>query len=391
MGVIRHFPVGDLSKIVVIDPQFLFDNITELIVNTFTFKDAGKLLSKEFKDKGIFFYDDFEQISTIQNTLLTHSRFIDLLKHLRIIVPYNDRGRNKLFIPCVLAHADKALNPPRQHSAIPKLAIVFNCGYCSKGVTGAVIKYLMTNEMMSQYTWKLQSKKIFRNQVEFLVGAILITLCLHPTHFEIVCAPNSETAKATCNIQDTCREVCASIQMAIHTVSKDMNLTCRCEAAFYCTQCSKSHIAELVKERGVPCQLWCDKKREFCDLPSGYGYWFQPPAQSEQAKQLDGTDLTLSSALKLVFPLASKWKNLGAFLNVKKETLDKIEHDYQKADDCLREVLSVWLNTISPPPSWQMLADAIEPLDSATAKRIHNGHCDTALYKPSRSCSCMIM
>ena len=169
MGLIRHFPVDNLSDIVIIDPQLLFDKVTELIVKTFTFEEAGMLLSKEFKDKGIFAYVDFMKISTIQNSLLTHSRFISLLKHLRILVSFNDCGKHKLFIPCVLAHADSAFHPPRQHSAVPTLAIVFDCGYCPKGVTGAVIKYLMTNEMESQFTWKLKPEKLFCDQVMFLL------------------------------------------------------------------------------------------------------------------------------------------------------------------------------------------------------------------------------
>ena len=53
MGVIRYFRCGDVSKIVIIDPQLLFDKITELIIKTFTF-DKGTRLSEEFTKKGLF-------------------------------------------------------------------------------------------------------------------------------------------------------------------------------------------------------------------------------------------------------------------------------------------------------------------------------------------------
>ena len=180
-----------------------------------------------------------------------------------------------------------------------------------------------------------------------------------------------------------------SIQKAIHTVSRDLNLTCHCETSFYCTQC-KLHIAELLKHGDKPCQLWCNKTEEFCDLPSGYKYWF---LQSEQAKPLtNATSPTSLSALRLVFPLASKWKNLGSLLDIDKGTLDTIEHDYyKKADDCLREMLNIWLKKINPHPSWQMLADAVQPLDLAIAERIHSTYSTVALQKPSHSCSCAIM
>ena len=379
MGVIRHFPYGDLSKIVVIDPQLLFDRITELIVKTFTFENAGQLLCDEFEKKGIFSLEDFERISATSDPFLTHSCFIELLKYLRIVVPFLD-GK-KLFIPCVLAHADKALYPPRQHSAVPTLAIVFDCGYCPKGVTGSVIKYLMTNEMQSKFVWKLQEDQIFRDQVSFFVGPNLITLCLYPTHFEVVYAPSTEHAEAICSIKETCHEICQSIKSAIQTVSKDINLTCHCNTTFYCTLC-KSHIAELVQHRGIPCQLWCNETRQLCKFPDGYQYWFEPPPQNEPEVSHNpstvpvATTLTLPSAYKITFSLASEWKNIGLFLELDIGTLDKIEHDYRKANDCLREMLHTWIKQVSPPPSWQALTDAVEPFDPAVAEKIRTTYCN---------------
>lgn len=378
MGVIRYFPYGDLSKMVIIDPQLLFDRITDLIVKTFTFENAGALLSDNFEKKGVFLLKDFEQISATSDPLLTHSRFLELLKHLRIIVPF--LNGIKFFIPCVLAHTDKARYPPRQHSAVPTVAIIFDCGYCPKGVTGAVVKYLMTNEMRSKFVWKLQEDQIFRDQVSFFVGPNLITLCLYPTHFEVVYAPSTETAEAVCGIKETCHEICRSIMSAIQTVSNDMNLTCHCNTTFYCTLC-KSHLAELVEHRGIPCQLWCNETRQFCKFPDGYQYWFESTPQAELVVRDPSavpvaTTLTLPSAFKISFSLASKWKNIGLFLELDIGTLDKIESEYKKPDDCLREMLRTWLIQVSPPPSWQALIDAVEPFNPTTAEKIRTTYCN---------------
>ena len=383
MGVIRYFPHDDLSRIVIIDPQLLFDRVTDLIVKTFTFENAGPLLSDNFEKKGVFFLKDFEQFNPTPDPLLTHSRFLELLKHLRIVVPFlNDV---KYFIPCVLAHADKALYPPRQHCKVPTLAIVFDCGYCPKGVTGAAVKYLMANEMQSQFVWKLQEDQIFRDQVSFFVGPNLITLCLYPTHFEVVYAPSTEHAEAVCSIEETCHEICQSIKSAIQTVLKDINMTCHYDTTFYCTLC-KSHIAELVQHRGIPCQLWCSETRQFCKFPDGYQYWFElPPLQNEPKVTYSYsnpstltvvTTLTLPSAYKITFCLASEWKNVGLFLELDIGVLDNIEYDYKKASDCLREMLRAWLKQVDPPPSWQMLASAVEPFDRATAEKIHTTYCN---------------
>ena len=55
-----------------------------------------------------------------------------------------------VFFPCVLAHAAKE-TPFHQllliSSLVPNLMVTFKCSYCPKGLAGALIKYVMTNEM----------------------------------------------------------------------------------------------------------------------------------------------------------------------------------------------------------------------------------------------------
>ena len=373
MGVIRYFPYGDLDKIVILDPQLLFDRITDLIIKTFTFEKAGKLIRDEFKNKGIFSFQDFERIySTTSDPLLMHSRFFELLKHLRIIVPFLDG--NKVFIPCVLAHANLVLYPPKQHSAVPTLAMVFDCGYCPKGVTGAVIKFLMTNEMKSEYNWSLQPDQIFRDQISFLVGPNLITLCLYPTHFEVVYAPSTERAEAACSIQDSYMPRNLPISQVSYSNSLQRpKLDMHLYPHFLC----RSHIAELVQHKGIPCNLLCLKESNrplLCDFPSGYDYWLEPPQHIKPSTV--AASLTLPSALKISLSLASEWKNLGIFLTIDKGTLDNIEYKYSGASDCLREMFCTWLQQVNPPPSWQALADAVELLDPAIAEKIRTTYCN---------------
>ena len=80
MGVIRYFPVGGLSDIVIIHPELLFNMITELFIKTFTF-EKGRPVSEEFKKKGIFSFDSYERLKPTHDTLLT-PLFIEFLKQL---------------------------------------------------------------------------------------------------------------------------------------------------------------------------------------------------------------------------------------------------------------------------------------------------------------------
>lgn len=380
IGVIRYFSHGDLSDIVIKDPQILFDKVTELIIKTFSFANVpGKYLNEQFTKRGIFSFDDYQQFSGTHDPLLTPSHFIELLRQLCIVVPFVDvtDEKDKLLIPCVWKHADIARHPPSKHCAVPKLAITFDCGYCPKGVAGAVVKYLMTNEMESKFPWKLQPGQIFRDQVMFSVGLHNIMLCLYATHFEVVFAPCTSKAEEVCSIQDICQEICQSITKAIHAVSKDANLACQCEPAFYCTLC-KSHIAELVQHNGVPCQLKCPKcpPPAVSDLPSGFHYWIGGPIEkgSKPAEQ-SATTLTLDLSYALVFSLRAQWKNLGLLLCIDHGTLAAIGTNDRKVEDCLHEMLSVWLKKVNPRPSWQMLAEKVKFFDETVAEKICDMYC----------------
>ena len=75
----------------------------------------------------------------------------------------------------------------------------------------------------------------------------------------------------------------------------------------------------------------------------------------------------LSSAFRYALPLSSKWSNIGVLLELEDSILEKIEHDYSKADDRLRKVLSEWMKRS---PSWRSLAEAVELFDPSVAEKI---------------------
>ena len=81
MGLIRYFPYDDLNRFVIIDPQILFDKVTELIVETFTFENVSKhKVLDTFKRKGIFSLTDFMQISNRIGQNLTPALFAKILE-----------------------------------------------------------------------------------------------------------------------------------------------------------------------------------------------------------------------------------------------------------------------------------------------------------------------
>ena len=93
--------------------------------------------------------------------------------------------------------------------------------------------------------------------------------------------------------------------------------------------------------------------------------------------------LDLATLKVEALPVAARWKGFGLAMGLRSDTLDRIEGDYRKVDDCLQALLDEWLkleNTLRGPPSWQLLVDAVaspaggnnQALAQQIARR-HNG------------------
>ena len=193
MGLIRYFPYEGVKDLVVIHPQYLFDKVTELIVDTFTFEKSSKQMMEEFKKKGIFSLSEFEKISSRTDTKIKPFQFAKLLERLRIAAPFQMKGDRMYFFPCVLTHTER--ETPRYQlslrcTPVSNLIVTFECGYCPKGLPGALVTYLMANEMNSDFYWTLDDEKIFRNQVSYRVGPLdTVVFKIWSTYLEIVFIP----------------------------------------------------------------------------------------------------------------------------------------------------------------------------------------------------------
>ncbi|MCG8622858.1 MAG: hypothetical protein MJE68_12795, partial [Proteobacteria bacterium] len=278
MGLIRYFQYDDVKDLVVIHPQFLFDKVTDLIVDTFTFEKVGVPKMTKFKQNGIFSLSEFDAVSSRSSADIQPFPLAKLLESLRIAAPFQKDGERMYFFPCVLAHAleDAYQQLMLTGTSIPYLIVTFECGYCPKGLAGALIKYLMANEMESCYTWEIDTDKIFRNQVSFRVEPLdTIVLRITPTYLEIVCIPGEFPKRdEKCPHAEICTEVRKAIEAGIKQVTSDINyvnaqygLTFRCE-------CKDDHPGKLqFLSNGEPYCLLCSKTKKTYDLPSGYELW----------------------------------------------------------------------------------------------------------------------
>ena len=170
VGTIRYFKhVPELQNIVIADPQLLFDIVTDLIVNTFSF---GKLIEKRsehdrFRSSGRFTKHHLEQCEAVKEKLLSVEQVIAVLEHLVIIAPVgiNESNEQEYFLPCVLVHASLPSTPlTHNDSDIPPLLITFKCHYTPRGIFSSLIAKILLD---GKDEWKLSSEEIKRNQVKF--------------------------------------------------------------------------------------------------------------------------------------------------------------------------------------------------------------------------------
>ena len=373
MGLIRYFPYEDVKDLVVIHPQFLFDKVTELIVDTFTFENTRKQIMDEFKKKGIFSLSEFETISARTNTSIKPFKFAKLLEKLRIAAPFQMDGKRMYFFPCVLAHAVEMVHQQLMLTAtpLPQLIVTFECGYCPKGLAGALIKYLMANEMESCYSWEIYTDMIFRNQVSFYVGPLdIVILRITPKYLEIVCIPdkNFQNRKRDYPLSEVCSEVREAVEAGIKQVTSDIDyvnaqhsLTFRCE-------CKGDHPGILRYLRTRPYAISCSRTNKRYPLSPEHELWLvknlqyhqdpMPPPQARAEHQTEtletlGTCLNEADHHSILFNQLAKhsaeWRNIGRCLGFLPSHLDIIEARplLMKTAPCswLEAVLAQWLRS----------------------------------------------
>ena len=354
MGLIRYFPYEHIKCLVFIDPQFLFDKVTELIVSTFTFEKVAPYEMEQFKHKGIFSLDKLDEVGTHghSSTIMSTFQFGKLLERLRIVAPLKVDNEMKFFLPCVLAHARESSS--HHDTPVPTLLISFKCGYIPQGVAGALIKYLIANEMESPMEWKLLTDKIFKNEVSFCAGPYdTIIIRIFPTHFEINCIPDpqfTDDERDDCPVKETCTVILKAIDSGIKQILQDLNyIKTRHCVTFPCPadDCKGGHPAQLNWYGSSPRSLQCNISNKRLKLSKNMCLWEPalqavykeqqncqdplppPPAKKRKLSESLGTYLNEADHHSILFNQLAKhsaeWRNIGRCLGFLPSHLDIIE------------------------------------------------------------------
>ena len=279
IGLIRYFPIPGLENVLMRDPQFLYDLVSYLLIQSFL---AEATLVSEHSEiqKGIYCLEYLERCISKFNLgsgLVTLEMVILLLKELRIMAPFYDQESksDKFFVPCVINHLKDSL-AFTECSVVQSLAIKFKCGHCPKGMFGVLVHYLLTHDKSDKTTeWVLDKSLIFRDQVSFKVGRYrdVVTLKSSSTHLEVSCHPTCQPEREEMSaLKVICHKVrtavLSGVAQATVTLHYDTEKT-RHSLALVCIneECAKLHDIEDDHE-------YFNCSGQLCSLPDSGAIWF---------------------------------------------------------------------------------------------------------------------
>ena len=281
LGVVRYFKkIPDLREIVIRDPQILFDKVSNLISNTFTFDRAHPSTIEKFQREGFFSLQEIERLTAGSNELLTTPKLLTLLEHLHIIASIqDDSGRVvEYFMPCVLSHATPGPTDAPVDKTIPPLLVTFQCGYCPKGIFSALVAYLLSKRTVSGTAWRLKKDGMARDQVTFHAGVErnIVAVRTHVTHLDVTVQPTyNRDPPSVCKVCSNIRE---SIQEAVQTVSRTLHYSCDCSFSFafncYHPQCTRSKTHAAIRHEDSPSVSVCCKTGSVEPLQPHHALWF---------------------------------------------------------------------------------------------------------------------
>ena len=364
-----------LPGVVFINSQVLLDKITELVEYSIQLesdddnKDPTTGSLRMFKACGIITTEILSRFrSGYVPGLFMEEELRKVFLKLFIIA---EIGKGKYLMACLLREEVILASSDRSaHQVVPDMLYYFGPDGAKLGVYCFLI-----SSLINEAKWELLTEggcqvKLSRNRARFTVpgkypGFVTITDSFS-TFFSVkIEFPEKVTAEEA---TDICKKVCPTIRETIlgniQVAYRKLNYNDSSpQVAFLCSdhEGTSPHPAIVSEDTGF---LTCTTHpgSVCCQMTSDHKVWLGKPTVST-SKPLLPVELTIKD-LRMVLRAAwdgrSKWYNIGLELEIDPGTLKVIEgNNYKNIDDCFRDMLTTWLNTVEPKPTSAALADAL--------------------------------
>ena len=269
--VLFYEEVEELREIVIVNPNILFQCLTEIIMESFAGTRSHTRVADRVRETGEISKEVIEEFKDILEgvgqSVLTPYHVICLLKHFKLLQKMEKEDETVFFMPCLLKINQVIIGSSYEAVSsfpIPSLLIHFKGGYIPVGMFSALIVTL------ANHRWELDEQGRYRNCVKFLLDHFPVKLIMYPSFIEI----RAVTSKIN---YDDCEEIakihkeCLAIQKEIASSLRDISI----ELAHVKTKfsfgyfCSGSHDSNIPLHASI-CRRRNSRKMYCSRLPRCY-------------------------------------------------------------------------------------------------------------------------
>ncbi len=305
VGSVMHFPeLTELQDMIICDIQVIFDSVTGLIVNTYTFGNVHKAAEEKFKETGIFSLKDIRRAASTSCDLIPLNKLVVLLQYINFIAQIHESHDlsetcnetesvedHRYFMPAILKSVPKSellksnISPTSNQLLPSSLMIYYECGYVPIGMFCALIANLVGRGLKFTPKWVMVESAVFKNKVSFRVGVEydIVTFISHPQYYEIVISRPIMGFKPPVNpktsTQLLCTQVLDTVKATLELVCSKMNYPFQIgyNLAFECPDHpGREHLCTIDRDDTSPQVMQCVhyKNHDLVRLQPHHLLWF---------------------------------------------------------------------------------------------------------------------
>ena len=294
-GVLLYFEnVEGISELVITNHQWLFNKLTEIVLYSFNCADKGE---RDELDQGIFkdkmlenlnIEADFKKAKIDIRLINPKKSFLNLLKHLRILVPLNE-DNTQYFMPSLLKSHPLTTRSqeliPGKNSFIYQSnenttaePFLFQFESISVNLIPRGFLCFLVIEIIHSTKWQLYRRNLHDNLVTFIIkrGGYFVTLIDSIFFLEIHITHESG------NSHPIHFEVRKIIQNTMSKVEKNLNICGTLKYGFLCKKCTDTEQQHLtyaeegdVNDVNPSDYMYCSINQEPTSLESSHQIWLQ--------------------------------------------------------------------------------------------------------------------
>ena len=394
LGILLHYKeVSGLKDIIFCNPQWLFDQLTELIKVKY---NPPPLIQKDI-GKGIF---DKQRLFDIYSKrldtkgMLKFENLLELFTHLKIMSELpNKPDQYQYFMPALLNPAPTGI-PLQDEYGIKihdAMLIKFENKYFPRGMFCCLVTDLV------QCGWKIQVKHVYKNLIMFqIIPDHYVALFDEITHMavEIRC-------KKGITSQHNHYDVCDKLYRSLKKLCETFQMECDFEFGFVCRDCKK--FAGVKRQYPFSSNYDCKECQKSFELSHNQLVWLMPPhilepqvsalqrlvlatntdsvGPSQKTEANDSLDSTMELAgelhcnkkpdmwnlIKIVIPrVQAYWEDLAYAMQYDVNSVKTIRENCHDCEKCCRRLFEDWITTSHgiAPKTWLTLLERMKEVDS---------------------------